>query len=101
VPVGPQTIFFKNEGTRLSEITDGTSATIAVVEVAPERAVEWTKPADWEVNMQNPLDGVQRTDREGFAAARCDGSVAFYRNDTDAATWRALLTRAAKDVAPR
>ncbi len=89
VPVGPDTIFFKDEGTKLSEITDGTSATIALVEVVPDRAVEWTKPADWEVNLQDPLNGVRRADRDGFIAARCDGSVAYYK--INAGEWRALF----------
>ena len=55
VPVGAATVFFKNEGTKFSEISDGTARTILLVEVDPSQAVIWTKPDDWEVDMQNVL----------------------------------------------
>jgi len=97
VPIGPETVFYKNDGTRPSEVKDGMSQTILIVEVEPSRAVVWTKPEDWEVDMAHPLRGVQRDDRNIFAAARCDGSVHAVPVNIDEKTLRALLTRAAGD----
>jgi hypothetical protein len=99
VPVGAETVFYKNDGTRLSEIKDGTAQTILMVEVEPSRAVVWTKPEDWEVDMKHPLRGVAREDRNVFTAAQCDGSVRTVPVNTDETTMRALLTRAANDKA--
>jgi hypothetical protein len=100
VPVGPETIFYKNEGTQLRDITDGTSRTMLVVEVVPERAVEWTKPADWEVDMQNPLVGVKRTDRDRFVTGWADGHAEAIQNDIDPQDFRGLLTRAGGNNEP-
>lgn len=97
VPVGPETVFYKNEGTTLREITDGTSKTIMIVEVEPSRAVEWTKPEDWEVDMQDPRRGVERTDRRNFVAARCDCWIQAMPSDISPDELRALLTRAGRD----
>jgi hypothetical protein len=101
VPVGPETIFNKNEGARFSEVIDGPARTIMLVEVVPERAVEWTKPADWEVDMQNPLDGVKRTDRDRITAGFGDGHVEAMRQSIDPKAFRTLLTRAGKDSVPQ
>ena len=98
VPVGEGLVFGRKEGTQFREIADGTSRTIMFVEVVPERAVIWTKPDDWQVNMDNPLLGVKRTDRNGFTAAWCDGSIRFIPNDVDAKKLRAMLTRAGGEV---
>ncbi len=98
VPVGPETIFYHNEGTTIREISDGTSKTIALVEVTPQRAVVWTKPEDWEVDLAHPRQGVERTDRDFFLAAWCDGSVQSVPTSIDEKKLRALLTRAGGEV---
>lgn len=98
VPVGPETIFYKKEGTTVREITDGLSHTLALIEVVPERAVEWTKPADWQVDLQNPLDGVRRPDRDVFTTGWGDGHAEAMRNDIDPALFRACLTRGGGEV---
>jgi hypothetical protein len=95
VPVGPETIFFNNEGGKFKEITDGTANTIMIVEVDPAHAVEWTKPADWEVDLENPRRGVGRADRSHFAAAFADGHVEIITPQrADDKLLRAQLTRA-------
>lgn len=101
VPVGPQTVFFKKEGTKFPEITDGTSNTILVVEVDPKRAVVWSKPEDWEVDSNHPRRGIERTDRNQFAAAWCDGSVQYVPTDIDENKLRGLLSRAGREEADR
>jgi hypothetical protein len=101
VPVGTETIFFNNVGTKFSEISDGTSMTIMIVEVTPDHAVEWTKPADWEVDLKHPRTGVERTDRNVFTAAWADGSVQLVPVDFNEATWVTNLTRARGDVGKR
>jgi hypothetical protein len=78
--------------------TDGTANTILVVEVEPRRAVVWTKPEDWEVDLQHPRRGVERSDRRRFIAAWCDGSVQYVPVDADEAHLRAVLTRAGREV---
>jgi hypothetical protein len=98
VPVAPETVFYSSEGTSYREITDGTSKTVLIVEVEPSRAVEWTKPQDWEVDMQNPLEGVARDDRKVFTAGFADGHVQAMAVDADPAKLRGLLTRSGQEV---
>ncbi|QDU93980.1 DUF1559 family PulG-like putative transporter [Lignipirellula cremea] len=43
---------------RFADITDGVSVTIAVVHVAPDKAVPWTKPEDVTYDISDPLAGV-------------------------------------------
>jgi hypothetical protein len=80
--------------TKIAEIRDGTSNTIAVVEVTDEAAVPWTKPEDWEVDEKDPTKGLGET----FAALFCDASVHFFKKDIAPETLRALLTRAGGEV---
>lgn len=98
VPTGEDLIFGKKEGMKFKELTDGTSNTILTVEVVPERAVVWTKPADWEVDLADALKGVKRDDREGFVAGWCDGSVRYLSNEIDPAVLKKLLTPAGGEV---
>jgi hypothetical protein len=98
VPVGPKTVFYNKEGAKYRDISDGTAKTILLVEVEPKRAVPWTKPEDWEVDLEHPRRGVERSDRTQFAAAWCDGSAQLVPVKADEAQLRALLTRAGGEV---
>jgi hypothetical protein len=101
VPVSPGTVFGNNEGVTYRDITDGTSKTALIVEVEPSRAVEWTKPQDWEVDMQNPLEGVAREDRNVFTAGFADAHVEEIPVEVDPQTLRAILTRGGREVLDR
>lgn len=92
-PVALETMFFNDEGATVQDVTDGTSKTIMVVEVEPLRAVVWTKPEDWDVDVQNPLRGVERSDRKAFAALFADGHVELIPVNVDFKKLRGLLTR--------
>jgi hypothetical protein len=105
VPVGEGMVSYGAEGTKIREVIDGTSNTILVVEVTPDLAVEWTKPADWEVDLSDPLKGVRRKAGESrgnvFAAAFCDGSVRIISNAIEPSVLKALLTITGKENIPR
>jgi hypothetical protein len=98
VPTGDGLLFGGKVATKHRDIKDGTSNTIMVVEVAPERAVVWTKPDDWEVDLKDPLRGVKRSDRDWFTTAWCDGSGRILSNSIDAEAFRKLLTPSGKEV---
>jgi hypothetical protein len=98
VPVGPGTVFDTKEGTTFREISDGMSKTVLIVEVPPERAVIWTKPEDWEVDMAHPRRGIERTDRDYFVGAWCDGSAQAMPTDVKSDVLRANLTRAGGEL---
>jgi len=99
VPVGPETMFFNNDGAKFAEIKDGTSNTIMIVEVDPAHAVEWTKPADWEVDLKNPSQGLARADRDFFTAAYADGHVEIITpKKAGEKRLRAQLTRASGEI---
>lgn len=71
---------------RFQDILDGTSNTLMVVNVAPERAVIWTKPDDLTVTQENPFAGIITATRKKFEAAFCDGSVRVISDATDPKT---------------
>jgi|SRR6185437_10035694 len=90
--VGKGTAFEGKEGLRLpADFPDGTSNTILLVEAGPP--VPWTKPEDIIYDPDSPLHPLDCLFHDGFRLAVADGSVRFIRQDIDAASLRAAVTR--------
>ncbi len=88
-------------GVRFREITDGTSNTIAVVEVSDALATIWTKPGDFVPDADNPVNGLAGLRENVFMVGFCDGSVQVMSVDIDPTTLRAMFTRAGGEVIER
>jgi hypothetical protein len=88
---GEGMMFGKNK-IGFGQITDGSSNTVLMVEADPSRAVEWTKPEDYEVDRRRPLDGLGGVQPGGFIVSFADGSSRFLRPNIDPKTWLNLLT---------
>ncbi len=93
VPTGKGTMFEGQEGIKLTDVPDGTSNTLLIVEVGPDKAVEWTKPDDLAVDMDKPAAGLGEIPDEGFLAAFADGSVQLIKKSVDPETLRRLFIR--------
>ncbi|NUQ61830.1 MAG: DUF1559 domain-containing protein [Pirellulales bacterium] len=94
-PTGEKTIApIRKKPIAISEVTDGTSNTIMLVETDDEHAVVWTRPDDLELDLTRPLTGLAVHAPGGFLVAMCDGSVAFFRNSIERDRLAALFTRA-------
>jgi len=91
LPTGPNAVFQVSEGVRFRDIADGLSNTVMIVDAAPARAVDWTKPQDIEIDQKRPLDGLGGQHEKTFAAAFCDGSVHQLPTDIALQTLRWLL----------
>lgn len=111
VPIGEKTPFTGNAAISIAEISDGTSNTLLVVDAAPEKAVVWTKPEDWQVDINNPFTGLPN---KPFQALMCDGSVRMFnptgnaeqfahviaRNDSNVIDWSTLATASPVGAVP-
>lgn len=86
VPASEGTVFAGKVPLRFQDIRDGTAQTLMVVNVAPERAVIWTKPDDLTVTQENPFAGITTATRTSFEAAFCDGSVRVISDATNPKT---------------
>lgn len=101
MPASTGTVGRSEEPISFKDITDGLSNTIMLVEVNPDNAVIWTRPDDWQVNLNRPLQGLEREDRQWFTAGYCDGSVQVISIDIAEKTLRAMLTYAGEEVIER
>lgn len=92
VPVGPGTIFETPENLKLSDIPDGTSSTVLVLDVGPANAVEWTRPDSSNFDPADPLSLLSEELEEvhiGFA----DGYTTTIPRSVAEEALPALLTR--------
>jgi beta-lactamase regulating signal transducer with metallopeptidase domain len=91
---GKGLVFEENDtdGTKISEILDGTSNTIAILEAKTQ--IPWTKPK--EVTIDLTLDKFPNFGfvPEGFIAGSADGAVRFISNSIDRVLLKQLFTKA-------
>lgn len=93
-PYGKEFVFGADKAYSLHDLTagDGASRTVALVEVDPEYEVEWTRPADLEVEPLIPTIGLGDRRGGGFFAAFFDGKVRFLKNHLHNKVIAALFT---------
>lgn len=97
-PLGKGLMWDEPTGLKMSQITDGTSNTIAIVEADDERAVIWSKPEDITIDPKNPIAGLLGHYVEGFQGALADGSVRYFKKSIDPIVLWALFTRNGGEV---
>lgn len=91
--VAPNSCFRPSEPRLFSDMTDGTSQTLMVIEVASEHAFHWMSPQD--ADEQMVLDfgtDSKQPHTGGTQAAFVDGSVHFLSGNMTAAERRALIS---------
>ncbi|WP_442510948.1 DUF1559 domain-containing protein [Novipirellula sp. SH528] len=98
LPVGPETLFPEQGERKFQEVLDGLSNTIMVVETNRSIAVPWTKPADVEIDINNPLPQLGNTHQGGFHVLLADGSVRFVTKEIAVETLKALFTYNGKEI---
>jgi len=90
---GKDTMFPGDKGVKITDVTDGLSNTIMIVEASDKKAVIWTKPDDFEFNDKNPIDGLLGLWPQGFQAALGDGSVRMIGGTIDLKVLKNLFIR--------
>ena len=110
VPTGEETIFSSQQVTPFSEIKDGTSNTLLVVEACGTEII-WTKPQDvelssYELSVNGPGSRKGQSNSMisswhmgGAQVLLADGSARFLSDDIDPKILRSLLTKGAGDEA--
>jgi hypothetical protein len=84
--------------TGFRDILDGTSNTILILESTADSAVPWSKPADVEIDMEDPLANFIGSPKKSFGVGFADGSVKRLNDDIEVEKFKALLTRAGAEV---
>jgi hypothetical protein len=100
-PVGEGTILGGDKKSGFRDCLDGTSNTIALVEVKPEFAVPWTAPDDYAFAKDRPAAGLLLGSDGRWLCAFADGSVQVLRGDIKPETVLHLFLRADGEVIDR
>jgi len=97
---GENSCFRPGQSRMISEITDGISNTLMVVDITQTHAVHWMSPQDADevllLGMAGEVKDLQHTG--GFQGALADGSVRFFSVNFPATTLKALISISANDT---
>lgn len=96
--VGEGQLFVPGETNKFRDILDGLSNTIMAFEASEDESVPWTKPADVEIDMQDPMAAMGTFTPGGFNVLMGDGAVRFITHQVDTGLFKALLTRASRET---
>jgi len=80
-PVGENTAFGGAASAKIGDFKDGTSNTVVLVEVKPEKAVPWTAPEDHAFDPKDPAAGLPIGSDGRWLCGFADGSVQQLRGD--------------------
>ncbi len=97
-PLGKGFMWDDSKGVKITDVTDGTSNTILLLEADDEAAVPWAKPGDLTIDPEKPMKNLLGHYAAGFNAAFADGSVKFFKKTLPAETLIAYLTRGGGEV---
>jgi prepilin-type processing-associated H-X9-DG protein len=90
---GTGALFDGPDAFKLSDVTDGTSNTIMVVEVAGS-GIQWTEPRDLDIDQAAfQVGGIESNHPGGANVLIADGSVRFISETIDPGILDALITR--------
>lgn len=88
---GPGAIFADDKVTKISEITDGTSNTILVVQAGPETAEIWTRPGGLDFDPNDPIQALGNLAAETFMVLFADGAIRTLPKEIDPQTLRRYI----------
>ena len=83
-PVGEGTAFGQDKAPKFRNFLDGTSNTVVLVEVKPDKAVPWTAPQDYQYDPKTPTAGLLIGSDGKWLSAFGDGSANQLRGDISA-----------------
>jgi type II secretory pathway pseudopilin PulG len=96
--VAPDGFFQNTEPRNLSDVTDGASKTIMVIDVPSDQSVPWMAPQDADEKLLMAIGPDLKLSHRGiFLAAFVDGHVRSFESELPADKRRALITIAADD----
>jgi len=90
---GKGMLFDGKEALQIRDFTDGTSNTILVVKTPPEKAVVWTQPVDFAVDLTKPREGLFAEGKNIFLALFCDGAAFAISKEVDEEQLRRMFQR--------
>ncbi len=83
----------RDQPLKLTEVRDGASNTVALVQVQPDRAVPWAKPGDYAFDPDDPAAGLGASaDAEEVLVVLMDVSGRSVPKSLSAQQWKALFT---------
>ena len=80
-----------------TQVKDGLSNTIGLIETSPQLAVPWTEPTDFTFNPADPLASLRPYISDSILVAMLDGSVHSINPNMDPKSAAALMTWAGND----
>lgn len=99
VPSGKDTMFPAGpKGLDISKIFDGTSNTMALIQVPANRAVIWTKPDDWEADPKVSFEALMKGFDKKMVIGFADGHIQTIKLPVKEATLRGLITPNGEEV---